>query len=115
VYIRTHAIGKKKTGRTCLPKKSRASSIHEALLDDDTASALLAKLLRHGVRLPSDIGLIGSPDPVIVCVQNLQRKASHPSPTRDLSPKGLVAAIPPKVGGGALPLANEYIVLNQWR
>ena len=36
-------------------------------LDDDTASALLANLLRraaHDVQLPSDVGMAGAPDPV---------------------------------------------------
>jgi predicted nuclease of predicted toxin-antitoxin system len=36
-------------------------------LDDDTASALLVKLLRkagHDVQVPSDVGLTGAPDPV---------------------------------------------------
>jgi predicted nuclease of predicted toxin-antitoxin system len=36
-------------------------------LDDDTASQLLAKLLRnagHDVQMPNDAGMAGSPDPV---------------------------------------------------
>ena len=36
-------------------------------LDDDTASALLAKLLRqagHDVQIPHDVGMTGAPDPV---------------------------------------------------
>jgi predicted nuclease of predicted toxin-antitoxin system len=36
-------------------------------LDDDSASALLTKLLRnagHDVQLPSDIGAVGAPDPL---------------------------------------------------
>jgi predicted nuclease of predicted toxin-antitoxin system len=36
-------------------------------LDDDTASLLLAKLLRgaaHDVEAPSDVGIAGAPDPV---------------------------------------------------
>jgi predicted nuclease of predicted toxin-antitoxin system len=36
-------------------------------LDDDTASPLLARLLRnaaHDVQMPSDIGMSGAPDPV---------------------------------------------------
>jgi predicted nuclease of predicted toxin-antitoxin system len=116
-------------------------------LDDDTASALLAKLLRnagHDVRLPSDIGLMGSADPVHLaaairddraCLTKnyddfwllhgliMQAKGSHPGiivirqendPTRDLSPKGIVAAIR-KLEAAGVPLVNEYIVLNQWR
>src|SRR5262249_43915572 len=36
-------------------------------LDDDSASALLARLLRqagHDVEVPSDVGIAGAPDPV---------------------------------------------------
>jgi predicted nuclease of predicted toxin-antitoxin system len=36
-------------------------------LDDDTASALVANLLRragHDVQVPSDVGMTGAPDPV---------------------------------------------------
>jgi len=36
-------------------------------LDDDTAELLLAKLRRsagHGVQLPSEVGMVGEPDPV---------------------------------------------------
>ena len=35
-------------------------------------------------------------------------------PTRDLSPKGIVAAIR-KLESAGVPIANEYIVLNHWR
>lgn len=35
-------------------------------------------------------------------------------PTRDLTPKGIVAAIR-KVEAAGIPVDNEYIVLNQWR
>jgi hypothetical protein len=34
--------------------------------------------------------------------------------TRDLTPKGVVAALR-KPEGAAVPVANEYIVLNHWR
>jgi hypothetical protein len=35
-------------------------------------------------------------------------------PTRDLSPKGIVAAIR-KLETAAVPITNEYVVLNHWR
>jgi predicted nuclease of predicted toxin-antitoxin system len=35
-------------------------------------------------------------------------------PTRDMTPKGIVAAIR-KLEAAGVPIANEYIVLNQWR
>ena len=35
-------------------------------------------------------------------------------PTRDLTPKGIVAAIR-KLESAGVPIANEYIVLNHWR
>lgn len=35
-------------------------------------------------------------------------------PTRDLTPKGIVAAIR-KLETAGVPIANEYIILNQWR
>jgi predicted nuclease of predicted toxin-antitoxin system len=35
-------------------------------------------------------------------------------PTRDLTPKGIVAARR-KLEAAGVPIANEYIVLNQWR
>ena len=35
-------------------------------------------------------------------------------PTRDLTPKGIVAAIR-KLEAAGVPIASEYIVLNQWR
>lgn len=35
-------------------------------------------------------------------------------PTRDLTPKGIVAAIR-KLESSGVPIANEYIVLNHWR
>jgi Domain of unknown function (DUF5615) len=35
-------------------------------------------------------------------------------PTRDLTPKGIVAALR-KLEASAVPVENEYIVLNQWR
>jgi len=35
-------------------------------------------------------------------------------PTRDMTPKGIVAAIR-KLEASGVPIENEYIVLNQWR
>lgn len=35
-------------------------------------------------------------------------------PTRDLTPKGIVAALG-KLEPAGVPIANEYIVLNHWR
>src|SRR5262249_31282482 len=35
-------------------------------------------------------------------------------PTRDLTPKGIVTAIR-KLESAAVPIANEYLVLNHWR
>ncbi len=35
-------------------------------------------------------------------------------PTRDLTPKGIVAALG-KLAAAGVPMDNEYIVLNQWR
>ena len=35
-------------------------------------------------------------------------------PTRDLTPKGIVAAIR-KLDSAGVPVENEYVVLNQWR
>lgn len=35
-------------------------------------------------------------------------------PTRDLTPKGIVAALR-KMEAASVPINNEYIVLNQWR
>ncbi len=116
-------------------------------LDDDIASPLMAKLLRkagHDVQLPTDVGMVGQPDPVHltrsirddrVCVTKnyndfwllhvllMQAKGSHPGivvvrkendPTRDMSPKGIVSAIR-KLEAAGVPIANEYIVLNHWR
>jgi predicted nuclease of predicted toxin-antitoxin system len=116
-------------------------------LDDDIAWGLLAKLLRkagHDVQLPSEIGMVGQPDPVHlthairddrICVTKnyddywllhallMQAKGTHPGivvirqendPTRDLSAKGIVRAIR-KLEAAGVPIANEYIVLNHWR
>jgi len=116
-------------------------------LDDDSASPLLAKLLRkagHDVQMPGDIGMTGAPDPVhltravadgSVCLtknhddfwilHNLikQVQGRHPGifvvrqdndPTRDLTPKGIVAALR-KLEAAGVPIENEFVILNQWR
>jgi hypothetical protein len=116
-------------------------------LDDDTASPLLAKLLRkagHDVQMPGEIGMSGAPDPVHltraigdsrVCVTRnhddfwilhnliMQARGHHlgifvvrqdNDPTRDLTPKGIVSAIR-KLEKAAVPIHDEFIVLNHWR
>ncbi len=35
-------------------------------------------------------------------------------PTRDLTPKGIVAALR-RIEASGVPLANEYVVLNHWK
>lgn len=116
-------------------------------LDDDTASPLLAKLLReaaYDVQLPGEVGMSGAPDPLHltcaigddrICItrnhddlrllHNLIRRAQghHPgifivrqdnNPTRDLTPKGIVAAVR-KLEAAGVPIQDEFIVLNHWR
>ena len=116
-------------------------------LDDDTASPLLAKLLRkaaHDVQTPGDLGMAGAPDPVHltraiadgrVCVtknhddfwilHNLIKQAQghhagifvvrqDNDPTRDLTAKGIVRAIR-KLEAAAVPIPDEFIILNHWR
>ena len=116
-------------------------------IDDDTASPLLAKLLRnagHDVQLPSDIAMTGSEDAehltrsiqddrvfltkdhedfLILHRLLMAAQGNHPgimvvrqenNPARDLTPKGIVAAIP-KLDAAGIPIANEYVVLNHWR
>ncbi|MCI0640807.1 MAG: DUF5615 family PIN-like protein [Gemmataceae bacterium] len=98
----------------------------------------------HDVQMPSDAGLAGAPDPVHLtraiqgaraCItknhddfwilHNLiqQAQGRHPGifvvrqdndPTRDLTPKGIVAAIR-KLEAAGVPIQNEFIVLNHWR
>lgn len=106
--------------------------------------AILLRKAGHDVQLPSDAGTVGAQDPVHltrairdgrVCMTKnyddfwllhallMQAKGTHPGivvirqdndPTRDLTPKGIVAAIRKLEASGA-PVENEYIVLNQWR
>jgi len=91
-------------------------------LDDDTAAGLLAKLLRqagHDVQLPSDIGMVGQPDPVHltrairdgrVCLTKnyddfwllhallMQATGSHPGIV-------VIRQTPPSLGRGGVPPA----------
>jgi hypothetical protein len=116
-------------------------------LDEDTASALLADLLRkagHDVASPVDAGLLGRSDTVQLTHALLDERVSlsrnyedfeelhvlvrhaqgqhqgilivrrENDATRDMSAKGIVAAIR-KLETAGLMLANEYVVLNQWR
>ena len=98
----------------------------------------------HDVQAPSDVGMTGKPDPIHlahaiaqgrVCLtgdhddfQDLHflvqaSQGRHPGilvvrydndPTRDLTPKGMVAAIR-KLEAAGVPMQNEYVVLNHWR
>lgn len=98
----------------------------------------------HDVQAPRDVGMVGQADPVHltrairdgrVCVTKnyddfwllhallIQGNGRHPgivvirqenNPTRDLTPKGIVAAIR-KLEAAGVPIENEYIVLNHWR
>jgi predicted nuclease of predicted toxin-antitoxin system len=106
-------------------------------------SKLLRKA-SYDVQMSSEIGMSGAPDPVHltraiadgrVCatknhddfwiLHNLIKQAHghHPGifvvrqdndPTRDLTPKGIVSAIR-KLEGAAVPIQDEFIVLNHWR
>jgi len=117
------------------------------LLDEDLASALLAKLLEkagHDVATPTAMGTLGRSDAVQLACAIRERRAClsrnyedfeelhlliaeakgrhlgimivrrENDPTRDLTPKGIVAAIR-KLESANVPLENEYVVLNQWR
>ena len=98
----------------------------------------------HDVETPAGAGLLGRSDPVQfryaihesrVCLTAnyddyeelhllLQEgQGNHPGliivrqendPTRDLTPKGIVAAVR-KLEAAGVPITNEYIVLNHWR
>jgi predicted nuclease of predicted toxin-antitoxin system len=104
----------------------------------------LLRTAGQDVQIPGDVGLSGSPDPLHlthsigdqrVCVtknhddfrllHNLIRQAQgrHPGlfvvrqdndPSRDLTPKGIVAAIR-KLEAAGVPIENEFIILNHWR
>ena len=116
-------------------------------VDEDTVQTLLIKLLRkagHDVVEPSDIEMMGKPDPaqLLCAIQDgracltknyddflllhtlvVQSGGSHPGvlvirqdndPSRDLTPKGIVTAIRKLESSGA-PVADTYIELNHWR
>ena len=98
----------------------------------------------HDVVIPSDIGMEGKPEPAHLkrairdmraCVTKnyddflmlheliLEAGGTRPgilvvrqenNPARDMTPKGIVAAIR-KLESAGVPIANEYIVLNHWR
>jgi len=106
--------------------------------------AKLLRKAGHNVQMPSDSGMAAAPDPVHlthairdgrVCItknhddfwilHNLIRQAQghHPGifvvrqdndPTRDLTAKGIVAAIR-KLETAAVPIQDEFTVLNHWR
>ena len=106
--------------------------------------AKLLRHAGHDVQLPGDIGMSGSEDPVhltraihdgrVFLTKNhgdfltlhrllMEAQGSHPGivvvrqendPTRDLTPKGIVAALR-KLEAAGVPIDNEYIVLNHWR
>lgn len=106
--------------------------------------AALMQKAGHDVATPVDAGLLGRADAVQltysiqesrVCLSRnfkdfeelhmLLREAHghhfgilvvrrENDPTRDLTPKGIVAAIR-KLESAGVPIANEYIILNQWR
>ena len=98
----------------------------------------------HDVEGPADVGMLGRSDPAQFTHAIQQRRVcltanyddleelhlllregnghqpgilvvrQENNPTRDLTRKGIVAAIRKLEAAGA-PIANEYIVLNQWR
>lgn len=104
----------------------------------------LLRTAGHDVEIPASAGLLGRSDPVQfrfaihesrVCLtanyddyEELhllvgEAHGNHPGilvvrqendPTRDLTPKGVVAAIR-KLESAGVPIANEYSVLNHWR
>jgi hypothetical protein len=98
----------------------------------------------HDVETPAKASLLGRTDPVQFTFAIHERRlcltanyddyeelhllvreshGDHPgicvvrqdnNPARDLTPKGIVAAIR-KLEAAGVPVANEYIVLNHWR
>jgi predicted nuclease of predicted toxin-antitoxin system len=116
-------------------------------LDEDLASALLAKLLQnagHDVLAPAAAGTLRRADAVQLTSAIHEQRAClsrnyedfeelhlliaeaqgrhfgilivrrDNDPTRDLTPKGIVAALR-KLEAASVPVDNEYIVLNHWR
>ena len=112
-------------------------------MSDDVLIRLLQKA-GHDVQSAREAGVLGRSDPVQltlaihdgrVCLSanygdyeelHLLVKAAHGNhpgilvvrrdndPSRDLTPKGIVAAIR-KLEAAGVPIANEYVVLNHWR
>ncbi len=110
----------------------------------DPLLARLFRNAGHDVKMPSDVGLAGKKDPIHLtfCIRDgrncltknyddywllhtllTQGRGNHPGilivrqdndPSRDLTSKGIVAAIR-KLEAAGVPIANEYIVLNHWR
>lgn len=106
--------------------------------------AALLRSAGHDVRSPADLGLAGAPDPVhlagairgdrVLLTRNaddfkqlhdlvVASGGSHPGillvhqdndPTRDMSPRGVVAAIR-KLEAAAVPIRGSVNVLNPWR
>jgi len=104
----------------------------------------LLQIAGHDIETPAGTGLLGRSDPVqfafaihesrICLTANYgdyeelhllvpEARGNHSGvfvvrqdndPARDLTPKGIVAAIR-KLEAAGVPIANEYIVLNHWR
>jgi predicted nuclease of predicted toxin-antitoxin system len=98
----------------------------------------------HDVQVPADVGLSGADDPIHLThtardgrvlvsgnhddfrnLHNLvvQTGGGHPGilivrrdndPRRDMSPRGIAHAIE-KLLASNVPIANQFIILNQWR
>jgi hypothetical protein len=116
-------------------------------LDDDSADPLLARLLRnagHHVRLPAEIGHVGSHDAVhlklairedrVLLSGNhddfaflhdlvLEARGHHPGilvvrrdndPKRDLTPRGIVRAVGNLLSANFVML-DQLQILNHWR
>jgi predicted nuclease of predicted toxin-antitoxin system len=110
----------------------------------DTLLIRLLRHAGHAVQIPADVGISGDDDSVhlayaigadrILLSQNhrdfrnlhnlvMQAKGHHPGilivrkdndPTRDLKPAGVVRAIR-NLEQAAVPLTDEYHILNHWR
>jgi Domain of unknown function (DUF5615) len=102
-------------------------------IDEDMAAGVLVRLLQkagHDVEIPSGAGTLGRSDPVqltfsihesrVCLTANYEDHSGvlvvrHDNdPARDLTPKGIVAAIR-KLEAAGVPIAGEYVVLNHWR
>ena len=116
-------------------------------LDDDATDAVLVRMLGSAgrdVRLPAEVGLSGSPDPVHLCRSIQERRVllsynhrdfellhelvvaatgHHPgiitvrrenNPRRDLNRPEIVRAIA-NLLASSMPLEDQLLVLNHWR